>query len=65
MQTYMHNGGFYKRDHFNFHIVNFPYMDSNMTSKAAYSVYISQLVWIGRVCDSYENFFNKTPQNYL
>ena len=45
-----------KRDGFNFHIVNFPYMDSNIPSKPAYGVYISQLVRIGRICDNYENF---------
>ena len=37
---------FDKRDGFNFHIVNFPHMDSNITSKPAYGVYISQLVRI-------------------
>ena len=31
---------FDKRDGFNFHIVNFPYMDSNIPSKPAYGVYI-------------------------
>ena len=34
-------------------------MDSNIPSKPAYGVYISQLVRIGRICDSYENFFTK------
>ena len=42
-----------KRDGFSFHIVNFPYMDSNIPSKPAYGVYISQLVRIGHICDNY------------
>ena len=47
---------FDKRDGFDFHIVNFPHLDSNIPSKPAYGVYISQLVRIGRICDSYHNF---------
>ena len=50
---------FDKRDAFNFHIVNFPYLDSNIPSKPAYGVYISQLVRIGRICDSYDGFYKK------
>ena len=34
---------------FNFSIVNFPYLSSNIPSKSAYGVYISQLVRIGRI----------------
>ena len=47
---------------FNFHIVNFPHMDSNIPSKPAYGVYISQLVRIGRICDSYKSFFTRHHQ---
>ena len=45
-----------KRDSFNFNIVNFPHLCSNIPSKPAYGVYISQLVRIGRVCDNYVQF---------
>ena len=38
-----------KRDSFNFSIVNFPYLSSNIPSKPAYGVYISQFVRIGRI----------------
>ena len=51
-----------KRDDFNFKIVNFPYMDSNIPAGPAYGVYISQLVRIGRICDKYEEF---TKRNLL
>lgn len=50
---------FDKRDAFNFHIVNYPHLDGNIPSKPAYGVYISQLVRIGRICDSYDGFQNK------
>ena len=40
-------------------IVNFPHMDSNIPSKPAYGVYISQLIRIGRICDSYESFYTR------
>ena len=53
---------FDKRDGFSFHIVNFPHMDSNIPSKPACVVYISQLVRIGRICDSYESFFTRHHQ---
>ena len=41
-----------KRDSFNFSIVNFPYLNSNIPSKPVYGVYLSQLVRIGRICDN-------------
>ena len=50
---------FDKRDGFSFHIVNFPYMDSNIPSKPAYGVYISQLVRIGCICDNYKSSYTR------
>ena len=46
---------------FSFQIVNFPHIDSNIPSKPAYG-FISQLVRIGRICDSYESFFTRHHQ---
>ena len=40
---------FDKHDGFNFTIVNFPHMTSNIPSKPAYRVVISQLIRIGRI----------------
>ena len=48
-----------KRDDFNFKIVKFPFMDSNIPTKPAYGVYISQLVRIGRICERYETFVER------
>ena len=45
-----------KRDDFNFEIINFPYLSSNIPSAPAYGVYISQLLRYSRACDSYEDF---------
>ena len=45
-----------KRDDFNFDIVNFPYMCSNIQAKPTYGVYISQLIRICRICDNYSSF---------
>ena len=45
-----------KRDSFHFDIVNFPNMSSNIPSKPAYGVYVSQLLRIGRICSGYEQF---------
>ena len=45
-----------KRDDFNFHITNFPFLNSNIPSSPAYGVFISQLIRYARACSSYECF---------
>ena len=45
-----------KRDAFGFHIVNFPFMSSNIPSAPAYGVYASQLVRYARCCSNYSDF---------
>ena len=50
---------FDKRDAFKFYIVNYPFLDSNIPTKPAYGVYLSQLVRIGRICDKYADFKNR------
>jgi len=45
-----------KRDDFNFDIVNFPFLDSNIPLGPAYGVYISQLIRYCRACCKYEDF---------
>ena len=45
-----------KRDNFNFHRTNFPFLNSNIPSSPAYSVFISQLVRYARACSPYECF---------
>ena len=45
-----------KRDAFGFHIVNFPFMSSNIPSAPAYGVYACQLVCYARCCSNYSDF---------
>ena len=45
-----------KRDAFGFHLVNFPFMSSNIPSAPTYGVYASQLVCYARCCSSYSDF---------
>jgi hypothetical protein len=45
-----------KPDYFNFSIVNFSYLYSNIPSSPAYGVYISQLIRYARARSSYEQF---------
>ena len=45
-----------KRDDFDFHIVNFSYLSSNIPSGPSYGVYISQLIRYARCCSHYDNF---------
>ena len=45
-----------KRDDFDFPIVNYPYLDSNIPVKPAYGVYISQLIRYSRACSFYNDF---------
>ena len=46
-----------KRDDFDLHIVNFPFLSSNIPSSPSYSVYyISQLMRYARCCSYYDDF---------
>ena len=54
--TYITTKLYDKRDAFGFHIVNFPFMSSNIPSAPAYGVYASQLVRYARCCSSYSDF---------
>jgi hypothetical protein len=45
-----------KRDKFDFAIVNFPFLCSNIPLSLAYGLYISQLIWYPRACFEYEDF---------
>ena len=48
-----------KRDDFNFPIVNFPFICSNIPAAPAYGVYISQLIQYSRACGSYHDFLDR------
>ena len=52
----LHTSTYDKRDDFNFHITNFPFLSSNIPSSPAYGVFISQLIRYARACSSYECF---------
>ena len=45
-----------KHDDFDFAIVNFPFLCSNIPLSSAYGVYISQLIRYARACFAYEDF---------
>ncbi len=47
---------FDKRDYFNFTIVNFLHLDSNIPVKPAYGVYVSQSIRYFRACTYYSDF---------
>jgi hypothetical protein len=48
-----------KRDDFNFLIVNFLFICSNIPASLAYGVYIFQLIRYFRDCGSYHDFLNR------
>jgi hypothetical protein len=48
-----------KRDDFNFKIINFPNMYSNITAFSAYGVYISQLIRYARTSSNYSDFLKR------
>jgi len=48
-----------KRDDFNFPIVNFPFICSNIPAVPAYRVYISQFIRYSRACGSYQDFMDR------
>ena len=47
-----------KKDDFNFAIVNFPFISSNI-SAPAHGEYIYQVIRYSRACDSYQDFLNR------
>jgi len=51
-----------KRDDFEFPIVNYPFLDSNIPSSPAYGVYMSQLIRYSRTCNSYRDFLHRSVQ---
>ena len=55
----LHTSLYDKRDDFNFHITNFPFLSSNIPSSPAYGVLISQLIRYARACSSYECFIRR------
>ena len=57
--NYFTTNVFDKRDNFNFKIVNFPFLNSNIPNNPAYGVYMSQLVRIGRICCDYSSFVQR------
>jgi hypothetical protein len=48
-----------KRDDFNFPIVNFTFICSNIPATPAHGVYISQLIRYSRACGSYQDFLDR------
>jgi hypothetical protein len=48
-----------KRDDFNFKIINFPNMCSNIPASSAYGVYISQLICYARASSNYSDFLKR------
>jgi hypothetical protein len=48
-----------KRDDFNFIIINFPNMYSNIPASPAYGVYISQLIRYARASSNYSDFLKR------
>ena len=52
----LHTSLYDKRDEFNFHSTNIPFLSSNIPSSPVYGVFISQLIRYARACSSYECF---------
>ena len=48
-----------KRDDFNFKIINFPNMCSNIPASPAYGVYLSQLIRYARASSNYSDFLKR------
>ena len=53
-----------KRDDFNFPIVNYPFLDSNIAKGPTYGVYISRLICFARACSYAEDFIIRHNLSY-
>ena len=51
-----------KRDDFNFKIINFPNMCSNIPASPAYGVFISQLIRYARASNNYSDFLKSSSE---
>ena len=58
----LHTSIYDKRHDFNFHITNFPFLSSNISTSPAYGVFISQLIRYARACSSYGCFILRTTR---
>ena len=47
------------RNDFNFPIINFPFLSSNIPSAPAYGVYVAQLIRYARACSNYQDFMER------
>ena len=56
MDGQLHTSIYDKRDDFNFHVTNYPFLSSNIPASSAYGVFISQLIRYARTCSSYACF---------
>ena len=61
-ESQLHTSLYDKRDDFNFHITNFPFLSCNIPSSPAYDVFISQLILYARASSSYECFILRAVQ---
>ena len=52
-----------KRDDFDFHIVNFPFLDGDVPRRPSYGVYVSHLIRFARACSHFDDF--NTCNKYL
>ena len=52
----LHTSIYDKRDDFNFHITNFPFLSSNIPTSPPYGVFITQLIRYAGACSSYGCF---------
>ena len=58
----LHTSIYDKRDNFDFHITNFPYLSSNIPTSPAYSIFISQIIRYARACSSYGCFIPRATR---
>ena len=54
--TFVQTKIYVKLDDFDFYIVNFPFIDGNVTRSTSYGVYIYQLICFARVSRNCDNF---------
>jgi hypothetical protein len=60
---YLRTKRYDKRDDFDFPIVNFPLIWSNIQAASAFGVSISQVIRYSRVCGSFQDFFERLAAN--
>ena len=55
---------YHKINEFNFEVVNYPFLDSNISETIGYNTFLSQILRFGRICSKFQDFASRNKFIY-